>query len=98
MPKTNAPAPAAPKIEIFLCVPDDQERYLPKRRRAPLRLPVSAPLPRSGEVIYLSSTSAWGVELVIHEWRSPVDLHIQVWITHVGAAIHKRPSGFEITQ
>lgn len=88
----------SPRIEIHLCVPDDQERHLPKRRRAPHFLPVNAPLPRRGEVIYLSSSSAWKVELVIHEWRSPVDLHVQVWITHIGAALHKRPPGFQLTQ
>jgi hypothetical protein len=85
-------------VRIHLCIPDDQERHLPKRRRAPLYLPVDAPLPRHGEVIYLSSTSAWGVIMVIHEWRSPVDLRVEVWLEHVGAARHSRPSGFSLTQ
>lgn len=91
-------AAASPRIEIHLCVPDEEEHLLPKRRRAPRYLPISAPLPRKGEVIYLSSTSAWGVELVIHEWRSPVDLRVEVWLTHVGNARHRRPPGFELTQ
>lgn len=95
---TDEHAAASPRIEIHLCVQDDEEHLLPKRRRAPRYLPLSAPLPRKGEVIYLSSTSAWGVELVIHEWRSPADLRVEVWLTHVGSARHKRPPGFELTQ
>lgn len=90
--------PADLQVEIELCVPDDQERHLPERRRAPQYLPLSAPLPRQGEVIYLSSSSAWGVELVVHEWRSPVDLRIEVWITHVGTSRQRRQPGFELTQ
>lgn len=86
------------KVDVHLCVPDDQERYLPKRRRAPQYLPPNAPLPRKGEVIYLSSTSAWGVNLVIHEWRSPVELRVEIWLEHIGAARFGRPSGFALTQ
>lgn len=89
---------ATPSVEIQLCVPDDQERHLPKRRRAPQYLPPTVPLPRQGEVIYLSSSSAWTVELVIHEWRSPTDLRIEVWITHLGGARERRPTGFSLTQ
>jgi hypothetical protein len=91
-------ANGAPQITIHLCVPDDEEQHLPKRRRAPRYLPAGAPLPRKGEVLYLSSTSAWAVELVIHEWRSPLDLHIEVWLTHLGNARHRRASGFALTQ
>jgi hypothetical protein len=87
-----------PTVTIHLCVPDDQERHLPKRRRAPPYLPPGVPLPRVGEVIYLSSTSAWGVELVVHEWRTPTELRIEVWLTHVGSARHLRPPGFSLTQ
>lgn len=87
-----------PHIEIHLCISDDQQKWLPKRRRAPHTLPPSAPLPRIGEVIYLSSSSAWGVCMVIHEWRSPQDLRIELWLEHVQAARHQRPSGFTITQ
>jgi hypothetical protein len=86
------------QVSIHLCVPDDQEHLLPKRRRAPLYLPPEAPLPRRGEVIYLSSSSAWGVTLVIHEWRAPAELRIEVWIEHVGSARNARPSGFMLTQ
>jgi hypothetical protein len=90
--------PGKPSIRIHLCIPDDQMRHLPKRRRAPAYLPESAPLPRQGEVIYLSSTSAWGVAMVIHEWESPDRLRVEVWLEHVGGARHSRPTGFMLTQ
>lgn len=93
----DSPA-ASPLIEIHLCVPEDQEAHLPQRRRTPQFLPLNAPLPRKGDVIYLSSTSAWGVELVIHEWRSPDDLRIEVWLAYVGCARCGRRPGFELTQ
>jgi hypothetical protein len=85
-------------VEVHLCVADDQQRHLPKRRRAPERFPSNVPLPRAGEVLYLSSSSAWGVELVIHEWRSPVDLRIELWLQHLDSPRHARPPGFAITQ
>lgn len=86
------------QVEIHLCIPDDQERHLPKRRRAPRLLPNDAPMPRTGEVIYLSSSSAWIVRMVIHEWRSPHDLRIELWMDWIGSARHARPAGFTITQ
>lgn len=97
---TQSPHTIKPALDvtIHLCVQADQEHLLPKRRRAPLLLPVGAPLPRRGEVIYLSSSSAWGVSMVIHEWRAPAVLHIEVWIEHVGNARHARPEGFTLTQ
>mgnify|MGYP000393730267 CR=1 FL=1 len=99
MANANTFAPAAcPRIEIHLCVPEDQERHLPKRRRAPHCLPLTAPLPRQGEVLYLSSSSAWQVNLVVHEWRSPQDLRIEIWLEWIGSARHARPPGFEVTQ
>lgn len=96
--KRNRLLTPATHIEIHLCIPDDQEKWLPKRRRAPINLPLTAPLPRMGEVIYLSSSSAWGVAMVIHEWRGTHDLRIELWLEHVHAARHQRPSGFSITQ
>ena len=92
------PALAAVTIEIRYCVPDDQERHLPRRRRHPAVLPANVPLPRAGEVIYLSSTSAWGVTMVIHEWRSSADLLVQVWLEYVSGARLRRPTGFHLTQ
>lgn len=94
----NSVTVASPRIEIHLCVSDDQERHLPKRRRAPRFLPLTAPLPRVGEVVYLSSSSAWQVDMVVHEWRSPADLRIELWLAWIGNARHARPPGFEVTQ
>lgn len=89
---------STPEVRIHLCIPDDQEQHLPARRRAPRYLPLNAPLPRQGEVIYLSSSSAWGVTMVIHEWLSPVELRIELWLEHVGSSRHARPTGFTVTQ
>lgn len=95
----TADSPAAsPLIEIHLCVPDDQEQHLPKRRRAPRYLPLTAPLPRVGEVVYLSSSSAWQVDVVVHEWRSPTHLRVELWLVWIGHARHARRPGFEVTQ
>lgn len=98
MAPTQIELQSEPTVRVHLCVPDDQEAFLPRRRRAPPYLPANAPLPRKGEVIYLSSSSAWRVSLVIHEWRSPIDLHVEVWIEHIGAARLARPPGFVLTQ
>lgn len=85
-------------VDVCLCVPDDQEVHLPKRRRAPRRMPNGAPIPRMGEVVYLSSTSAWKVLMVIHEWRALDQLRVEVWLEYVGGARDRRPPGFELTQ
>lgn len=87
-----------PEVRVHLCIPDDQEKFLPGRRRAPAYLPPDVPLPRQGEVIYLSSSSAWGVAMVVHEWLSPRELRIELWLEHVNAARHTRPTGFSLTQ
>jgi hypothetical protein len=87
-----------PRVTIHLCVPDDQERHLPKRRLAPHYLPSTVPLPRVGEVVYLSSTSAWGVTMVIHEWKSPGELRIELWLEYVSSSRSSRPPGFTLTQ
>lgn len=86
------------KVSVHLCIPDDQERHLPKRRRAPQYVPNDVPLPRVGEVIYLSSSSAWVVRTLIHEWRSSVDLRIELWLEWIGSARQERPAGSSITQ
>jgi len=98
MPGGSSPITSGVTVEVCLCVPDDQEVHLPKRRRAPKRLPADVPLPRIGEVVYLSSTSAWKVLLLIHEWRAVDRLRIEVWLEHVGGARDYRPAGFELTQ
>lgn len=91
-------APIEHRIEVRYCVPDDQEHLLPSRRRAPQTMPLEAPIPRQGEVIYLSSSSAWTVSLVIHEWRGPKELRVELWLEHLGSSRYARPAGFELTQ
>jgi hypothetical protein len=104
MPHRTPAAPAAPtladplSVEIHLCVPDHEEHLMPRRRRAPLMLPLAAPLPRIGEVVNLSTTSSWHVTMVIHAWRSPRALRIEVWLEHLGdASGHMRRAGFDHT-
>jgi hypothetical protein len=102
MPNAKNPAPETehikPEVKVHLCIPEDQERFLPKRRKAPPYLPPEAPLPRHGEVIYLSSSSAWGVAMVIHDWLAPDQLRIEIWLEYVNASRHLRPPGFALTQ
>jgi hypothetical protein len=85
-------------VSRHFCIPDDQERFLPGRRRAPRHLPPDAPMPRVGEIVYLSSSSAWLVVSVIHEWRNLRELRVEIWLEHVGAARLRRPLGSELTQ
>lgn len=99
MPFRSTPPPPSPtNVQVHLCIPEDQKHFVPKRRRAPNFLPANVPLPRAGELVYLSSTSAWGVSMVIHEWRTPSDLRIEVWLEHLGGGAHGRPEGFALTQ
>ncbi|MCL4695489.1 MAG: hypothetical protein KJ023_00280, partial [Burkholderiaceae bacterium] len=89
--------PHATRIEARYMVPADQQFLLPTRARAPQVLPPHA-VPATGTVVYLSNDSAWVVELVVHEWLTPIDLSVEVWITHVGSLRHARPPGFKLTQ
>ena len=71
---------------------------MPKRRRAPPYLPPEAPIPRVGEIVYLSSSSAWVVFSVIHEWRAEHELRVEVWLERLGSARSQRPVGYVLTQ
>lgn len=73
-------------VAVRYCFPDDQLPHVPENSRAPTRIPLSVPVPRAGDVVYLSSTSAWVVRTVIHEWCSPTDLVIEVWMDHIGGS------------
>lgn len=81
-------------LTVHLCVPDDQARHLPKRRKAPESLPPNIPVPRQGDVIYLSRSSAWAVSLVVHDWLAPDNLRIEVWLKHVANVQALQESGF----
>ena len=92
----------APRGEVRLCVPDDQVHHLPARvtgmlcntsSEVSVDWPAGAGLPKAGEVIYLSSTSAWGVTMVIHECRPGGAVDVQVWIEYVAAARLRVPDG-----
>lgn len=92
-------SPAHPvQAMVLLCIPDDQVLHAPKRRRAPAVLPDNVPLPRVGEFVYLSSSSAWIVRRVVHEWRSAVDLRIELWLDWAGSARAVRHADFSVTQ
>lgn len=90
--------PTTPAVTVHLCIPEDQRMHAPKRRRAPTPVPASVPLPRIGEVVYLSSTTAWQVSGLTHEWRSSVELRIEVWLDYIGPARFGRPPEFATTQ
>ena len=92
----------APRGEVKLCVPDDQVQHLPPRvtgmycnttSNVSMDWPAGAELPKAGEVIYLSSTSAWGVTMVIHECRPGGVIGVEVWIEYVSGARLRVPEG-----
>lgn len=86
------------KIEAVLSFPDDQRVHLPDYRPAPDLLPPGSPIPRLGEFVYLSSTSAWMVWRGVHEWLSPTGLRIEVWLDWVGSSRQARNPDFMVTQ
>lgn len=83
-------------VRVHFCIPDDQEHLLPARRRNPEVLPPHVPIPRAGEVVYLTRTSAWGVSMVIHKWETPKRLRVELWLVHASGS--DRPTGFALTQ
>lgn len=87
-----------PHIDVRFCIPDDQLQHAPRRRRAPSYMGADIPLPRAGEFVYLSSTSAWVVSEVVHEWRAPIHLVVQVWLQYAGGAHAARSPEFARTQ
>jgi len=87
-----------PAICIELRPTDEHAMLLPRRRRAPQYLPPQVPLPRQGEVIYLSSSSAWAVKGVLHEWLSPQQLHVTVLIEYQGQTHYTSRPDFAVTQ
>lgn len=91
--------PSGVTVEMHYCIAEDQQRWMPKRRRAPPHMsPRDVPVPRQGEVVYLSSSSAWGVAMIIHEWHAPNHLRIEVWLEHLASSRQQRPPGFVLTQ
>lgn len=76
---------ATPTPRVRLYVPDDQVVHLTEGQGLPV-WPAGATAPRQGDVIYVSSTSAWGVALVVHEFQDDGSIAVQVWLEWVGAA------------
>ena len=76
--------PRKPVATVHLCIPDDQLAHLPEGLPIPA-WPAEFPTPRIGEVLYLTSTSAWLVHTVIHELLHG-DLRTEVWIERVASA------------
>lgn len=81
---------------VHLCIPDDQLVHFPNGHTMPT-WPQSAPTPRVGEVIYLTSTSAWAVSAIIHEIVHGGEVRVEVWLVWIGSARFARESGFEST-
>jgi hypothetical protein len=98
MASKPVPSNVNPAICIELRPIDDDAHLLPRRRRHPQYLPLHTPLPRVGELLYLSSTSAWGVKGVLHEWIAPDRLNITVLIQYLGGSHHGDRPDFPVTQ
>jgi hypothetical protein len=67
-------------LQARYCIREDQLALLPQRVRAPAVLPSELPLPRVGDVVALTPRSLWAVYLVKHQWHSPRQLVIEVWL------------------
>lgn len=85
---TECFTPPPPRVRVRFRVPRDQAARLPPGPAAAL-LPASAPLPRAGEVLYLSNRSAWAVTVVIHEWRAPHDLRVELCMESIDPQPHQ---------
>ena len=86
-PRRAARVPA-PETSVTLCIPDDQLVHFPQGVSFPT-WPAENQLPRKGEVIYLTSTSAWAVEIVIHEFLAGGAVRVEVWLAWAGSARHR---------
>lgn len=88
---------AEPHIPVVVRVEMHSANGMPLPRRAPRYLPPAGPLPRHGDVIYLTSTSAWQVKRVVHEALNQREFCIHVVIEHIGST-HHREGAFSLTQ
>ena len=86
VPRRSISAEAA--STVHLCIPEEQLMHFPSGQAMPT-WPAGAPVPQSGEVIYLTSTSAWAVRIVIHEFMRG-GLRTEVHLEWIGAARHLR--------
>lgn len=81
--------PSKPTCNVRLCIPEDQYVHLSHGQAVP-SWPEGVPVPRMGEVVYLSSTSAWAVAMVIYELLPGGHMRTEIWLEHVHAARHQR--------
>lgn len=93
--RTKARSPrSAPRraqgAAVHLCFPDDQLAHFPEGKSDVPRWPLGVPAPRQGEVIYLTSASAWAVSLVIHELVFGGGVRTEIWLEWIGASRHRR--------
>lgn len=65
LPRRSISAEAA--STVHLCISEEQLMHFPSGQAMPT-WPAGVPVPQSGQVIYLTSTSAWAVGIVIHEF------------------------------
>lgn len=87
------PPTAGPRVVVTLRIPDDQLQYAHDIPMWALQLPPGSPVPRVGEVVYLSSTSAWAVGFVVHERLSRELTRVECVISYMGAARYLREPG-----
>ena len=80
---------AEPLSRVIFCISDEQLPHFPSGQAMPT-WPAGAPVPQPGEVVYLSSTSAWAVRVVIHEFMRGGGVRTEVHLEWVGPARHPR--------
>lgn len=85
-------------VRVVLRPIDEHAALFPKRRRAPFVLPTGAPVPRAGEMVFLTSTSAWGVLHVVHEILAGGELCVSVWLRYLGKTPYAERPDFVPTQ
>ena len=78
-----------PAFVVHLCIPDDQIAHFPQGQAIPT-WPLGVQPPRIGEVIYLTSTSAWVVSMVVNELVHGGGVRIEAWLDWIGASRHRR--------
>lgn len=79
---------AEPASTVHFCIPDEELPHLPIGQALPT-WPAGAPMPHVGEVIYLTSTSAWAVRIVIHEFMHG-SVRTEIHLVWIGPARHLR--------
>lgn len=95
MPHRFAGTLCQPAVRVEIESLDDVTSPLPKRARR--FLPPGAPVPSRGDILYLTSTSAWRVHQVIHEWLGPSLLHVHLVCAHEGGTHYGDRANFSLT-